>query len=72
MSRGKEQCFAIVRVDDFALRDAKVENAITVKAIVWDQDEAEREVARLNELNADKGCHYFWQASRAAPREGPQ
>lgn len=69
MTRGKHQCFAIVRVDEFALKDAAIENAITVKGIVWSQEEAEREVARLNGLNAERGCRYFWQVSRAAPRE---
>jgi hypothetical protein len=68
MSRAKEQCFAIVRVDEWAVGQAKVENDITVKMIVWDQLEAEREVARLNQLNGPKGCHYFWRTSRAARR----
>ena len=37
---------------------------MTVKHVVWSQDEAEAEVSRLNELNADKGCQYFCQYTR--------
>lgn len=33
-------------------------------ALIRGRAEAEAEVARLNRLNADKGCVYFWQATR--------
>ena len=35
-----------------------------MKRVVWDEALAEREVQRLNELNAAKGCFYFWQYTR--------
>jgi hypothetical protein len=37
---------------------------VTVKMIVRDRDEAEREVARLNALQKPGGPHYFWQVTR--------
>jgi hypothetical protein len=37
---------------------------VTVKAVVETQETAESEVARLNQLNAAKGCLYFWQTTR--------
>jgi hypothetical protein len=51
------------------------ENSFTVKEIVRTQDIAESEVKRLNEVNADKDCLYFWQTTRLfRPRTaaGPQ
>jgi hypothetical protein len=44
------------------------EDRFTVTRIVWDQAFAESEVARLNDLNSDKGAAYFWQATRAQRR----
>jgi hypothetical protein len=40
------------------------EVAFTVKLIVPTVEEAEREVARLNELNGGNGCRYFWTPTR--------
>ncbi|MCP9493996.1 MAG: hypothetical protein MSG64_05990 [Pyrinomonadaceae bacterium MAG19_C2-C3] len=56
----KIQVYAIVRLDEAYAG----QNAVTVKSIVTKLDEAEREVVRLNQLNADKGARYFWQATR--------
>lgn len=36
---------------------------VTVKEIVMTAEEAQREVMRLNRLNASKGCWYYWQAT---------
>ena len=58
-----EHVFAIVRFDRFL----SLENAFTVKEIVRTQEEAESEVKRLNEVNADKDCTYFWQTTRLFP-----
>jgi hypothetical protein len=57
--KNTEPCFAIVRVDG----DRK-----TIKVIVWSLEKAESEVERLNELNEDKGCWYFWEPTRAERR----
>lgn len=37
---------------------------VTIKEVVPTQDEAQREVQRLNELNAEKSCIYFSQFTR--------
>jgi hypothetical protein len=60
-----DPAFAIVRIDAHFQRD---EDRFTVTRIVWDETFAESEVARLNELNRDKGSRYFWQATRAERR----
>jgi hypothetical protein len=54
--------YAIIRLDlDPVYTD---EDRYTVKRVVWSEDEADAEVARLNEVNADKNCRYFWQYTR--------
>ena len=59
-----KQGYAIVRLDEFQDDTAKLENRVTIKKIVWSQSTAQSEVERLNTLNADKGCRYFWQTTR--------
>jgi Domain of unknown function (DUF6429) len=58
-----EHVFAIVRFD----RALSWENSFTVKEIVRTQEDAESEVKRLNEVNADKDCTYSWQTTRLFP-----
>ena len=43
---------------------SSLEHQVTVKEVLWSLELAEAEVARLNQLNADKGCRYVWQATR--------
>lgn len=43
------------------------ENALTIKEVVPTQEEAEREVVRLNSLNAGKDAVCFWQLTRFFP-----
>ncbi|HKG45094.1 MAG TPA: hypothetical protein VKB02_00080 [Pyrinomonadaceae bacterium] len=57
MRKTNTPVYAVVRIDDYPTD--KLENNITIKEIVWSLEEAESEVARLNELNASKGCRYF-------------
>jgi len=59
-----EHVYAIVRFDRF---QHSKEHSFTVKEIVRSQDIAELEVKRLNEVNADKDCTYFWQTTRLFP-----
>jgi hypothetical protein len=66
--RHHEQAFAIVRIDDAWTDDAPMKSRIAIKQIVWTLEEAEEQVVRLNALNAEKGCEYFWQTTRVAPR----
>ncbi|PRQ02178.1 hypothetical protein ENSA5_26370 [Enhygromyxa salina] len=61
-----ERAFAIVRLDDFQGQEVDLRNRVTVKRIVWSEEEAEREVERLNELHDD--VRYFWQATRVDRR----
>jgi Domain of unknown function (DUF6429) len=59
-----EHVYAIVRVD----RHTELsEHSITVKEIVGTPAVAQSEVERLNEVNDDKNCVYFWQATRLFP-----
>ena len=43
------------------------EPGVTVKEAVYDEETAAAEVQRLNLLNADRGAHYFYQATRLFP-----
>jgi len=61
--------FAVVRIDQFLTDVSPPENTITVKEIVLTQEEAEEEVQRLNKLNCDKNCLYFWQKTRFVDRQ---
>ena len=57
--------YAIVRVDNFQDVDvAGIENVITIKRIMFDEIEAQKEMDRLNDLNGEKGCEYFVQYTR--------
>ena len=62
--RRNKQIFAVVRVDGCVDPCREPGNTITVKEVVATLAEAEAEVARLNQLNAYKGCVYVWQATR--------
>jgi hypothetical protein len=62
--RDRQQVFAVVRFDP---EMGEPENQVTVKEIVVSQEIADAEVARLNRLNADKGCVYFSQITRYFP-----
>lgn len=61
-----DHAFAIVRVDEF-LGDAPTEQKVTVKLVMWDAEEAQREAARLNALQKDGSAHYFVQTTRIEP-----
>jgi hypothetical protein len=70
--------YAVIRVDDGTIhhpsrvgefvRDgvalpAPGPSNVCVKEIVLSAEEAQREVIRLNKLNSEKGCAYFWQST---------
>ena len=63
MRKEKIEVYAVIRVDEYLSGDA----SITVKEIVPKLDLAIVEVERLNNLNGDKDCHYFWQTTRYFP-----
>jgi len=60
----KLEVFAVIRVD---LDMVSLEDAVTVKQILPEANEAEMEVERLNKLNATKRARYFFQATRYFP-----
>ena len=58
--------YAVVRVDDF--HEAFGDDAISIKEVLPTMEQAIHEVERLNELNSDKACHYFWCTTRYFPK----
>jgi hypothetical protein len=56
--------YAIVRYDEFQGAETPIENRVTVTRVVYEEETARAEVARLNNLNAEKGCRYFCQTTR--------
>ena len=68
-SHGHEHVFVILRFDSFYGEHIDIEDKITIKMVVWEQDIAEREVDRLNRLNSSKEVIYFWKRSRLQTRE---
>jgi hypothetical protein len=64
-----QHVYGIIRVDQFRglVEPEKLPLTITVKKIVREYETAKAEVERLNKLNSDKGCIYFWQVTRLAP-----
>lgn len=61
--RDKLEVYAVIRIDEFD----SVEDSVAVTAILPTLEEAISEVARLNELNKDKGAYYFWRTTRYFP-----
>jgi hypothetical protein len=59
----KVEVYAVVRIDEYA----KGDDGVRIKEILPTLDEEIQEVERLNELNRDKQCHYFWQTTRYFP-----
>jgi hypothetical protein len=65
--------YAVVRVDTYdeppeaSPSNISVSVDVTVKKVLWSQEAAEAEVKRLNDLDSDKRCRYFWQYTRVDP-----
>ena len=64
LGKDYQHVYAIIRVDEYLGDLISLQSKITVKEIVWNRDKAEQEVERLNQINSDKGCSYFWQLTR--------
>lgn len=60
----KVRVAVVVRIDSYI----DGEDNVTVVSVLYDLDEARREVQRLNELNGAKGMRYFAQVSRLYPQ----
>jgi len=54
--------YAIVRID-LPVSETP-ENSFTVVKVFFSEPDAEKEVARLNDVNADKSCVYKLQVTR--------
>jgi hypothetical protein len=58
-----EHVYPIVRID-LPLDSPDPTNKVTVAKVLTSQAAAENEAARLNQINADKSCVYFYCTSR--------
>ena len=61
--KSQKQVYAILRYDEFQNSTVPIENRISVTRVVHDEATANAEVRRLNDLNSEKGCRYFWQTT---------
>lgn len=52
---------------DARWRENPWDTLIKIKGVFSEEKYAEQEVVRLNKLNADKPCRYFWQGARLYP-----
>lgn len=68
MDPRREAAYAIVRIEDRS-DERPIEDCVTVRSVVWTLERAKAEVNRLNGLNAEKGCRYFWQYTRVDRRD---
>jgi hypothetical protein len=66
----KKQVFAILRYDGFQPPSTPIENLVTVTSVAPGELQARAEAARLNELNGEKGCTYFVQATKLLEDSG--
>ena len=71
------QAYAVLRVDgpvdceariteweiDGEMQPTAGPSNVTVKQIIMSAQEARNEVMRLNRVNAEKGCKYYWQST---------
>jgi hypothetical protein len=63
--------YVVCRVDSYMVEaittGADVERFVKLKEALPSMEAAEAEVTRLNQLNGDKDCSYFWQSVRYYP-----
>lgn len=64
----KRPAFCVLRLDE---GQGPIEERIAVTKVVFDLKLAKTEVDRLNEVNADKSCRYFWLPSRTVEKGEP-
>ena len=63
-----DHAYAILRIDPLQSADTPPDVAVTVKRIVWSEQDAAAEVARLNALRPGTAARYFWQITRVERR----
>src|SRR5262245_59924357 len=59
-----DHVFVIIRVDTFHRAETPWAEMVSVNRVMWDAEAADKEVERLNALNAGKGSSYFAQVAR--------
>jgi len=60
-----DHIYAIIRLDRDVISGGIIDrNQVMVKKVVLSKEKAEQEVDRLNRLNTDKGCEYYYQITR--------
>jgi hypothetical protein len=70
----RRQVFAVLRVErEFLRADTPGEwageglDGVVVQSVLPTPEDAQAEARRLNELNGEKGCAYYWLATRYYP-----
>lgn len=62
--------YVIYRIDHFLMREDReaLDDVFKVKSVIShnnvSEEEIRVEVERLNSLNSDKGCRYYWNVSK--------
>jgi hypothetical protein len=51
--------WAVLRIDEYDIPGIPKDQLVTVKEVWLSEEQADAEVARLNEINGDKSTHYF-------------
>ena len=64
--------FVVIRLDELDTAPSldELQHAVTTPRAFFSKEEAELEVQRLNALNEDKACRYFWRVVRIERRIG--
>jgi len=60
--------YPIIRIDK-PFNEVYPTNTLSVVKVLTSQAAAETEVLRLNTINSDKSCAYFWETSRLVESE---
>ena len=63
-----DHVYAIVRIDAFYTVDVTPQDAITVVKVLWSEESAEAETARLNQVNSGKRTSYHMKMTRLERR----
>jgi hypothetical protein len=69
MTQAVEQVFVILRADAYEEGESVVEH-VSVKKVVLEEGRAKEEVDRLNTLNSEKGCRYYFEVARMDRNSG--
>jgi hypothetical protein len=65
-----DHLFVVIRIDDLS-PNTPIEQRIALTKVFLDENAADREAARLNDLNKNKGSRYVVKVSRLVLHESP-